>query len=966
MKKHSFLLFTLLALCCTACSKYKYETVNGDPLQTRIYTLDNGLKVYMSVNKETPRIQTYIAVKVGGKNDPAQTTGLAHYFEHLMFKGTPNFGTSDYAAEKPKLDRIEELFEIYRTITDEAERRELYYRIDGLSYEASKLAIPNEYDKLMATIGADGSNAYTTQDMTVYIEDIPSNQVENWAKIQADRFKNPVIRGFHTELETIYEEKNRSLTNDGRKMNEALNAALFPHHPYGTQTVLGTQESLKNPSITNVKNYHATYYVPNNMAICLSGDFDPKEMIATINRYFGDMKPNENLPKLQFDPEQPITAPVVREVYGCDAENIAIAWRIGGASSAIADIANIVGKILDNGKAGLLDVDINQQQKALQSSGYAYLQPDYGKVAVCGRPKAGQSLDQLRDLLLSEVAKLRNGDFDEKLLQGTINNYKVSVMETLESNEGRADLYVQSFINGTPWADEVQMLDRMVKITKEEVVAWAQKNLRPENYAVVYKRQGPDTSVQKIAKPKITPIVMNRDATSAFVTEVQATTVRPLKPAFVNYKKDLSTFAAQSDIEVLYKQNKTDNLFTLTYLFETGMTDTPALGTAFKYLRYLGTPTRTIRQINAELYDIACAFSLQASADRSYITLSGLNENMGAAMEIVEDLLKNAQPNEQVLANLKEDLFQQRRNAKLSQEGNLSALQKMLFYGSDFIQRITTSDEAIRTLTSEQLLGQVRDLMQKKHRILYYGPQPKKELRQNLEAHHTVAEHPAEVQSPHLRLQLTPENKVYVAHYDAKQTSYLQVSNRGETFAVENDPEVMLYNEYFNGGMNSIVFQEMRESRSLAYSAQATLIQPSYADTNYGYLAFIATQNDKLREAIEVFAEIIENMPESEQAFNIAKESLLARLRTSRTVKEEVLWSYIDALDMGLDTDRNKEIFEKVQAMTLDDVKATQHKWVRGRNYSYGILGDTNDIDMEYLNTLGPVQVISQEELFGY
>ena len=220
-------------MLAAACSKYKYETVAGDPLNTRIYTLDNGLKVYMSVNKEAPRIQTYIAVKVGGKNDPAETTGLAHYFEHLMFKGTQQFGTSDYAAEKPMLDEIENLFEVYRKTADEAERAAIYRRIDSISYEASKIAIPNEYDKLMSAIGANGTNAFTSQDMTVYVEDIPSNQIDNWAKIQADRFKNPVIRGFHTELETIYEEKNMSLTQDSRKVWEAMDAALFPNHPYG-------------------------------------------------------------------------------------------------------------------------------------------------------------------------------------------------------------------------------------------------------------------------------------------------------------------------------------------------------------------------------------------------------------------------------------------------------------------------------------------------------------------------------------------------------------------------------------------------------------------------------------------------------------------------------------------------------------------------------------------------------------
>ena len=287
------LLMALMIMFVSSCGqKRKYETVDGDPMKTRIYTLENGLKVYLTVNKETPRIQTYIPVRVGGKNDPAETTGLAHYFEHLMFKGTEHFGTSNYEAEKPLLDEIESLFEVYRTKTDSAERAAIYHKIDSVSYEASKYFIPNEYDKLMAAIGADGTNAYTSFDVTCYQEDIPANQLENWAKIQSDRFKCNVIRGFHTELETVYEEKNMSLTKDSRKLLEKMLSALYKNHPYGTQTVLGSQEHLKNPSITNIKEYYKKWYVPNNMAICMSGDFDCDEVMTIIEKYFGDMQPN--------------------------------------------------------------------------------------------------------------------------------------------------------------------------------------------------------------------------------------------------------------------------------------------------------------------------------------------------------------------------------------------------------------------------------------------------------------------------------------------------------------------------------------------------------------------------------------------------------------------------------------------------------------------------------------------------
>lgn len=965
MKRLLSLTVIVLAMLTAACSKYKYETVPNDPLKTRIYTLDNGLKVYMSVNRETPRIQTYIAVKVGGKNDPAETTGLAHYFEHLMFKGTQHFGTSDYAAEQPMLDEIEQLFEVYRKTTDEAERAAIYHRIDSISYEASKIAIPNEYDKLMAAIGANGTNAYTSQDMTVYVEDIPSNQVDNWAKIQADRFKNPVIRGFHTELETIYEEKNMSLTRDGSKLWEAMDAALFPHHPYGTQTVLGTQESLKNPSITNVKNYHKTYYVPNNMAVCLSGDFDPDVMIATLDKYFGDMQPNEELPELKFEPEQPISTPVVKEVYGLEAENVLLGWRMPGAADHSNDVAQIAGMVLYNEQAGLIDLDLNQQQQVLSCYAFASAQPDYGTFFAGARPKAGQTLDEVRDLILAEVAKLRAGDFDEQLIQASINNWKTYMMRALEQNDDRADLYVQSFINGTDWADEVAQVDRMEKITKQDVVDWANKYLGPESYAIIYKRQGKDPDEQKIAAPKITPIVTNRDMQSAFLEEVKNTTVKPIEPVFVDYRKDMAKFAAQPGIDVLYKKNETNDLFKLIYVFNRGTQQDPALNPAFDYLAYLGTEAMSAEQIASEMYGLACSFSMNAGSNQSTITLSGLSENMGKAIDILDALILGAKADDAILAKLKDDQIKRRGDAKHNQSSCFGALQRYLFYGKDYIARTTLTDPALRALTSDELLARVRDLMTKEHEVLYYGPLSREELKTALAAHHKASDlQPLEKQFSTMRP--TDANEVVLAQYDAKQLYYLQYSNRGEKFDVKNDPAFTLYNEYFGGGMNSVVFQEMREARGLAYTAWTTLSDPSNADGSYLYYAFIATQNDKMQQAIEAFDEIINDMPESEAAFTIAKEGLISRLRTERTTGADVLSSYLRLRDMGLDTDRNKQVFNAVQSMTLDDVKATQQQWVKDRKYIYGILGDINDIDLNYLKTLGPIRTVSKEEIFGY
>ena len=966
MKRFFPILITALALLgAVSCSRY--ETVKNDPLKTKIYTLDNGLKVYMSVNKEEPRIQTYIAVKVGGKNDPSETTGLAHYFEHLMFKGTNHFGTSDYEAEKPLLDEIESLFETYRMTTDPAGREAIYHRIDSISYEASKISIPNEYDKLMAMIGAEGTNAWTSQDETVYTEDIPSNQIDNWARIQADRFRNTVIRGFHTELETIYEEKNMSLTQDTRKMWEALDEALFPHHPYGTQTVLGTQEHLKNPSITNVKKYHDTYYVPNNIAICVAGDFNPKEMVAAIEKYFGDWEPNPDIPVLQFEKEAPVTEPVVREVFGLEAEQVLLGWRLTGASDLEnAAVAEIAGAVLCNGTAGLMDLDLNQQQKVLGAMAGTNVQPDYSAFLAMGRPKEGQTLEEVRDLMLAEVAKLRAGEFDEDLIAATINNLRLDKMQQLEHNDSRAIAYVNAFINGVAWKDAALELDRYAAVTKDDIVAWATQFLPENGYAVVYKRQGVDDSVQKIAAPKITPIVMNRDRQSEFLTEIQNTVVKPIEPVFVDFDKDMSRFDIAPGIEALYKKNDLNDIFNLRFEVKTGSEEDPALSFAFDYLQYLGTADMTAEQLASRMYELACNFSFNCGPNRTIISLSGLKENMDEALRLLEDLCVNAIPDEAILQNLKMDMMKARDDAKKSQRSNFSALQRYVMYGGDYIRKITLTNPEMLCLTSEDLLEKVKQIFDYEHRVLYYGPISASALKESILANHLVGTDLKPLEDVYPTRLLTKEDKVVLAQYDAKQLYYLQYSDRGEAFDPEANPEVALYNEYFGGGMNSIVFQEMREARGLAYSASAFLSSPSHKADTYPFIAFIATQNDKMRQAVEAFDEIIENMPQSEAAFSIAKDGILSRLRTQRTTGFSVLNAFENCERLGLDHTMDKALFEKVQGMELQDVKAAQEKWVKGRDYTYAILGDLNDIDTKYLASLGPVQVVSQEELFGY
>ena len=963
--KHIIHLLWLPALLWLAACTPRYEAVEGDPTATRIYTLDNGLKVYMNVNRDKPRVDAHIAVRVGSKNDPAETTGLAHYFEHLMFKGTSHFGTMDYEAEKPMLDQIEQLFEVYRKTDDETARKALYHQIDSISYEASKLSIPNEYDKLMAAIGASGTNAYTNYDVTCYTENIPSNQLENWARIQADRFANSVIRGFHTELETIYEEYNMYAAMDNEKVIDATFESLFENHPYA-RPVIGYPGHLKNPSITNVKNYYAQWYVPNNMAICLSGDFDPAEALKLVKTYFGGLKPNPGLPVLEFEPEAPIEKHVVREVLGLESPSMLMAWRFPGAAHPDALMLSLLEGVLSNGKAGLIDLDVNQQQKCLGMAAGVYSLADYSLFLVEAEPKAGQSLGELSEMALAEIDKVKNGQFDESLLQAIVNNLKLRRMKTMENSRSMVSAYVNCFVNGQSWADYLSEPDRLSAITKDDLMAFARENFA-DNYVEIRKLEKKDPADTRIAKPQITPIFTNRDTASAFLREIQQTQVTPIQPVFVDFDKDMARLTAQSDIPVLYKQNVTNGLFNLYYRFETGRLADPTLPIVADYLDYLGTSDMSAEEIQTAFYRLACSYGFVCRGDEMYLTLSGLAENMTEAMALLEHLLADAQPDEEALSALVANTLLERRNEKLDQRSNASRLLYYGYYGKKNPQTDILSEKALKALTGSQLTDKIHNLLSYKHRILYYGPLSGEELLACLAAGHQVPETLAEVPEPTFyAYQTTRENKVLLAPYDANQLYLHSISCLDEPFDARTYPMVRLYNEYFGGGMNSIVFQEMREARGLAYSANARYVLPGDRREKMAYQAFIATQNDKLLDAMGAFADIIEQMPESEKAFAIAKESLLGNVRTSRTTKMNVLTAYLNAEKLGVDYDLNRLVFEQVPAYTLADVVAFQQENVKNRPYTHCILGRYQDFDLKALQQYGRIEKVRTEDIFGY
>ena len=958
-----FYLFTFLPL---AAKDYKYQTVAGDAMQSRIYTLDNGLKVYLSVNKEKPRIQTYIAVRTGSKNDPAETTGLAHYLEHLMFKGTQQFGTNNPDAEKPLLDEITSPYEEYRLIKDPELRKQKYHEIDSVSQVAAKYFIPNEYDKLMATIGAEGTNAFTSYDVTCYTEDIPSNEIENWAKIQSDRFQNMVIRGFHTELEAVYEEYNIGLSNDMNKCFDALMAKAFPNHPYGTQTVIGTQDHLKNPSIVNIENYFKKWYVPNNVAVCMAGDFDPDKTIALIDKYFGQWKPGNDVRQPVFPKLKALTAPVDTTVVGQQAETVWMAWSAEKAASLQCDTLDVIGDMLSNGKAGLFDLNLNQTMKVQSAQAGLETLQDYSGFLLIGTPKQGQELKEVRELMRGEIEKLKRGEFSDDLLPSVINNKKLNYFRSLDNNRNRVSRFLDAFINGIEWEQEVKKLDRMSGITKQQIVAFANRFFT-DGFVTVYKVQGIDSLQKKIDKPAITAIPTNRDQVSQFVKDIQNAKVEPIQPQFLDFQKDLTVSKTRRGLPLLYKQNTTDGLFYLTFRYDFGHEDDNRYDVASNYLNYLGTDKLTATQVKQQFYKMACNMRVNVNGDAINIHLSGLSENMPQALALMEDVLTNAKVDEDAYKQYVELILKDREDAKKDQRTCFDYLYYYAVYGPHNLRRSDMTAEQLRQTSPKVFTDLLKNISSYEHTVLYYGPLSEKQLSDVIGKLHKTGKKLAPApQGEAFAMQMTPQNEIWIAPYEAKNIYMRMFHNEGRAWNPDKQGVTTLFNEYYGGGMNGIVFQELREARGLAYNAFALYNRPGRKGETESFYTHIITQNDKMMDCVRQFHEILDNMPQSEAAFQIAKDAAIKQLASQRTTKFSILNAYINAQRLGLDYDINEKIYRLLPSLQLKDIVDFEQQNMGHKPYRYVILGDEKELDIKALEQIAPVRRLSLEEIFGY
>ena len=954
--------FALVSCAPSEKSNYSPSKSTESSMQVLQKNLENGLTVYLSPNSEEPRFYAEIVTRAGSKHDPATNTGLAHYLEHLLFKGTQSFGTEDYAAEEPILAEISDLYEKRATEQNETRRASIYKQINSLSTRASKLAIPNEMDRVYSDMGAKGLNAHTWHEETVYKVDLPSNRLEQWAKIESERFARPVFRLFHTELETVYEEKNRAIDNKHRLIYRAVNDLLYKVHPYGQQSTLGTVEHLKNPSIYAIEKFYQQHYVPENMAICISGDLKPEETFATIEKYFSSWTSNSPLRAEPKWEEKPLKGREFVQVEYLGEEQVVLAFRTAPKHHPDYAALRLVDMILDNSVAGLINLNLVEKQKVRAAGCYPQNLNDYGAHYLYGIPKDGQSLEEVESLLLAQIERIKKGDFEEWILDAVINDFKKREKENYERNDKRVELLRDTFLAFVDWNVTLNEISDLEKVTKEDIIMVAQKYYGSD-YVVGF-RIDEQHNLPSIEKPPIDALSIDPNKESPFMQEVEQMPYNPLTPKFLQNGSDYSIHQVASGVRLIHAYNPLNDLFNLEVRMEMGFDHQPMLSYAKRMLDRAGAGTLDSEHLKIEWYKLGTDFAFGVQEHFSNFGLNGLDENFAPSIALAQEHLLNPKSNDEIWDLTKKIILSERDDEQKDPNALTHALAHFHRYGENSRYLKRASDHELNASTVSDLTNFLAQAVGSPRTILYFGPRTPEDVLSIINQTFLSAEpvHQPNQVSPNRSI-TPPKDQVFFLH---KEMAQAQVRLEFSCGLLDESitPSVQLFNEYFGGGMAGLVFQELREARALAYSAWARFFTPSRPDEENVLVGSIGCQADKTLDAVHAFLGLLRQMPLNENRWASAHSSLLSTYRTNPLTSRSIPRFVYDVDALGLEMDPRKHRFEKLANASLESLSDFYTSKIQQKPILFSIVGDSEKIDMEALEQFGEVKSIKGFSLF--
>ena len=949
-----------------ACCSYQSQAEDLNALKVKEYRLENGLTVWLNEDHSQPKVFGAVVVKAGAKDCP--DTGIAHYFEHMMFKGTDRIGTLDYESEKVLLDSIAMKYDELAMTEDTAARARLQKEINELSIRSSEYVIPNEFNRLINRFGGSGLNAATSYDATIYFNTFSPQYMVQWAEINSERLINPVFRLFQSELETVYEEKNMYGDFIGGQVMDTLMARYFGPHPYA-YPIIGSTKNLKNPRLTEMHKFFEDYYVASNMALILSGDFDAQQVMPILEKAFSRIR-SGNAPKQEKVMLPPFNGRETMKVKFPIPFIKAMGLGFRGVSANHEDqvALNIAVNLLNNANGtGYLD-KLMVEHKLMGALAINESMNEAGILAVAIMPKLLiQSYSSAEKMVWDEINRVKNGDFSDEMFNSLKLEQKRQYASSLENIDSRATIMMNLFSQGKSWNDYLNEVARIESITKEDVVRVAQKYFS-NNYLCVTKSTGKYPK-DNLPKPAFSPVVpRNADASSSYAKQLEKIPEQQVAPRIIDFEKDVKTSKLTPLVTLYTTPNPLNDIFTLNISYGIGALEQPELMQLTNYLQLLGTESLSFEQFRSRLQSIGSTLAFDVTPDAFVMKVTGFDNHIDETMELVGDFIRHAKADDKKLRQIVDDAKVSEKAFFKSGDNVASALLEQVKYGdqSRYLRKLSLSQ--IKKLKGKDMLAIYDKVRSVQCDLHYCGTLPVEKVIGTIRQHLPLERTTVASNSPYYR---------ELKQYDRPTVFFIDMPDMAQSIVygyVKGDPvddkasrhASQLFSVYFGGDMSSLMFQEIREFRSFAYRTSGRYQLPNHAHkgTAGSFTAMLSTQSDKTLDALGVLDSLIREMPLKPERMEAVKQTLVNRINNDyppfRNLSEKVASARME----GFDRDPAEEFLRDIATMDMQDISRFYQEQISGRPVVYVITGNRKHIDMKKLAKYGTIIKVKKKGIY--
>ena len=949
-----------------ACCSYQSQAEDLNALKVKEYRLENGLTVWLNEDHSQPKVFGAVVVKAGAKDCP--DTGIAHYFEHMMFKGTDRIGTLDYESEKVLLDSIAMKYDELAMTEDTAARARLQKEINELSIRSSEYVIPNEFNRLINRFGGSGLNAATSYDATIYFNTFSPQYMVQWAEINSERLINPVFRLFQSELETVYEEKNMYGDFIGGQVMDTLMARYFGPHPYA-YPIIGSTKNLKNPRLTEMHKFFEDYYVASNMALILSGDFDAQQVMPILEKAFSRIR-SGNAPKQEKVMLPPFNGRETMKVKFPIPFIKAMGLGFRGVSANHEDqvALNIAVNLLNNANGtGYLD-KLMVEHKLMGALAINESMNEAGILAVAIMPKLLiQSYSSAEKMVWDEINRVKNGDFSDEMFNSLKLEQKRQYASSLENIDSRATIMMNLFSQGKSWNDYLNEVARIESITKEDVVRVAQKYFS-NNYLCVTKSTGKYPK-DNLPKPAFSPVVpRNADASSSYAKQLEKIPEQQVAPRIIDFEKDVKTSKLTPLVTLYTTPNPLNDIFTLNISYGIGALEQPELMQLTNYLQLLGTESLSFEQFRSRLQSIGSTLAFDVTPDAFVMKVTGFDNHIDETMKLVGDFIRHAKADDKKLRQIVDDAKVSEKAFFKSGDNVASALLEQIKYGdqSRYLRKLSLSQ--IKKLKGKDMLAIYDKVRSVQCDLHYCGTLPVEKVIGTIRQHLPLERTTVASNSPYYR---------ELKQYDRPTVFFIDMPDMAQSIVygyVKGDPvddkasrhASRLFSVYFGGDMSSLMFQEIREFRSFAYRTSGRYQLPNHAHkgTAGSFTAMLSTQSDKTLDALGVLDSLIREMPLKPERMEAVKQTLVNRINNDyppfRNLSEKVASARME----GFDRDPAEEFLRDIATMDMQDISRFYQEQISGRPVVYVITGNRKHIDMKKLAEYGTIIKVKKKDIY--